>query len=334
MLVLLWSAGAVAQPDRSVGALIEQLDSPGFVERELATDDLLSLPEIALADLEAALTVDDLSLEQRRRLTRAARLRFLTEPRAAMGITLGPVNELGLQINGTTRGFDASNKLQAEDVITSIDGVAIRSLADLQVSIVANEPGAVVPVQYIRGGAAAETQLMLGSWRDLPQAGVSPQPEVLELAWLHRSRDYRSLTEPGVVRTLGTPQVGAPSGLPGGSRRGIRRDKPVAGGEARDGAARAVGIDVGRRLSPRLDERGTDFAGLVASTVRDLEARAQQKRDRIARLERDLERARQRGESDAVTEIEARRERLFGELGILLDQIARYREQMESGLQP
>lgn len=322
LLGALGSAGQSA--DEQVAELIAALDSESFVERELATNELRSRRTISLEDLEAALTVDELTLEQRRRLTMAAQIRFMTEPRAAMGITLGPVTEIGLRIEGTTRGFDAAEKLEPGDVISSIDGVEIRSLTDLQVSIVSNAPGAVVPVEYVREGVRGEVDVQLGSWGDLPRTQGSPQREVLMLSWLHRSRAYRSMTEPAAVPALGAPVSGAPSSLPGGARRGVRRDRPVAGGEAREAAPQAVGIDVGRKLSSRLDERATDFAGLVASTLRDLEERAEQKRDRIARLERDASRAKERGDLEALDEYQERRDRLYRELGILLDQIDRY----------
>lgn len=332
LLAWLSVAGAGAQVESvKVEGLIAALASPRFVDRELATHALQNLPSVSLVELEAALTVDQLSLEQRRRLSAAAKLRFLTEPRAAMGITLGQITDLGLPITGTTPGFDAANRLRGGDIITSIDGVEIRSLTDLQVSIIANAPGVVVPVRFIRDGGAMEAGVELGAWRDLPQAQSTPQIEVLELAWQHRSRAYRSLTEPGTVPTLGEPVAGAPSALPGGSRRGIRRDKVVAGGEARDGATRAVGVDVDRRLSPRLDERGSDFAGLVATTLRELDERAQRQRDRIARLARDLERARQRGDAEAIAEVEARREVLTAELQIIEAQIERYRRMRGEG---
>ena len=327
---VLMASVAAAQP-ATVDELIAALDSPGFVDRELATHALQNLPTVTLAELEAALTVDALSLEQRRRLSAAAKLRFLTEPRAAMGITLGQISDLGLPITGTTEGFDSVNKLRGGDIITSIDGLEIRSLTDLQVSIIANAPGTVVPVRFIRDGGAMETALELGAWRDLPQASSRPQLEVLEMAWRHRSRAYRALTEPETVPTLGEPVAGGPSALPGGSRRGVRRDTVVAGGEARDGATRAVGVDVNRRLSPKLDERDADFAGLVAATLLDLEERAQRQRDRIARLAVDVERAKSRNDADAVIEREARRAVLQGELEIVASRIARYRRMLDEG---
>ncbi len=325
---LAWSAAALArsQPERAtVERLIAALDSPGFVERELATHALQNLPTVALSDLEDALAVEALTLEQRRRLSTAAKLRFLTEPRAAMGITLGQMTDLGLPITGTTPGFDSTNKLRAGDIITSIDGLEIRSLTDLQVSIIANAPGRAVPVRLIRNGGAMETAVELGAWRDLPQAQSRPQIDVLEAAWRHRSGAYRSLTEPETVPTLGEPVAGGPSSLPGGSRRGVRRDSVVAGGEARDGATRAVGVDVNRKLSPKLNERGADFAGLVAETLRELEERAQRQRERIARLERDLERARSRADADAIAEVKRRRDLMQEELGVIESEIERYR---------
>ncbi|MEO1512118.1 MAG: PDZ domain-containing protein, partial [Planctomycetota bacterium] len=141
--------------------LIAALGSPRFVERELAAHALQNRNDVTLADLEAALLVDELSLEQRRRLSAAAKLRFETEPRAAMGITLGQMTDLGLPITGTTEGFDSTNWLRGGDIITSIDGVDIRSLEDLQVSIIANAPGARVPVRFIREGAAMEAEVEL-----------------------------------------------------------------------------------------------------------------------------------------------------------------------------
>lgn len=312
-----------------VAALIAELESPDFVDRELASHALQNLNTVTLADLEAALTVDELTLEQRRRVSAAARMRFLTEPRAAMGINLGQITDLGLPITGTTRGFDSTTKLRAGDIITSIDGLEIRSLRDLQVSIIANAPGTVVPVRFLRDGGAMETALELGAWRDLPQASSRPQIEVLEMAWRHRSRAYRSLTEPETVPTLGEPVAGEPSGRPGGSRRGIRRDKVIAGGEARDSAARAVGVNVNRRLSAQLDERGADFAGLVAATLRDLESRAQRQRDRMARFELDVQRAKQRNDARALAELQDRLTVLQGELEIIEAQITRYQRMLE-----
>ncbi|MEO1583850.1 MAG: PDZ domain-containing protein [Planctomycetota bacterium] len=315
----------LSSAERSIDELVASLDSPSFVDRELAMRALQAGEGIALESIEAALIAGDLSVEQRRRLMQAARRRFWTSPRAAMGIVLGDVTDLGLQIQGTTAGFDAAEMLEAGDIIASIDGVAIRSLGDLQVAIVANAPGEVVPVVYLRDGAREESDIRLGSWGALGSGDARPRVEVMELAWAYRSRAYGPLVTAQPVPSLGVPPRGEASDLPAGARRGVRRDRPVAGGEARDGAADAAGIDVGRRLSAQQSDRRIDFASLVAARLRELEDRARSKRDRIRLLEADLARAEQQNDEDQISRATQRIEDQRRELRVLDAEIERYR---------
>ena len=319
--------GASRGQDAVPAELLARLDEGGFVERELATRELETSPSFTLGDLETMLENPDLTPEQRRRLTGAARRRFFIEPRAAMGIMLGAMTDLGLTINGTTPGFPSTRVLRAEDIITVINHVGIRSTADLQVAIISASPGDVVPVEFIRNNRTQQAELELGSWADL---GGQPAPsyDVLLLAWQQRTRQRRdTIDPPGVPGLLLERLPGAGEGepsLPGAELpRETRRERPVIGGEPRDAAARAAGIALNRRLSQSAEERGSDYSRQLSEKLLDLEQRASDTRKRLEIARANLARSRERGDQRRIDDYQAQVDQHTRVLRLIEDNIRR-----------
>jgi hypothetical protein len=285
--------GAQGQNER-VESLLRAIAEGGFIDRELATRELEAGAGVTLVDLESVLRRSDLSLEQRRRLSHAAERRFMLEPRAAMGISLGPVLDLGLQITGTTPGFDAAEKLRAEDIIASIGDLEIREQLDLQVAIISREPGSVVPVRVVRGGELLELELRLGSWSDLgPNAPLNP--DTLARCWAYRSRSYAGAAQPPAIPSLGLPPGfgldRALDGLPPGEPAEL-----VVGGRPRHPPGRAAGLDMNRRLSSSPEDREQDYLELLTARLAELNASADSLRARIAQQAQFRDASRQRGD--------------------------------------
>lgn len=289
----LLSCGAWAQTER-VDALLLSIAQGGFIDRELATRELESGAGVRLVDLEGALRRADLSLEQRRRLYHAAERRFMLEPRAAMGISLGPVLDLGLQITGTTPGFDAAEKLRGEDIIASIGDLEIREQLDLQVAIISREPGSVVPVRVVRGGELLELELRLGAWSDLgPNAPLNP--DTLARCWAYRSRSYAGAAQPPAVRSLGVPPGFGPDRAAGGLPPEEQADL-VMGGRPRHPPGQAAGLDMNRRLSSSPEDREQDYLELLTSRIAELNASADSLRARITQQTQFRDASQRRGD--------------------------------------
>lgn len=292
---------AWGQASDRVRGLVRDLGSASFVERELAEDELQFGAEIALEELESELRRTDLSQEQRLRLLKAASVRFASEPRAAMGIQLSnELSELGLRINGPVEGFDSMGKLQVNDIISEIGGLAIRSHTDLQAAIVSRSPGEVVPVEVVRGADKLRLDIRLGSWSDLSSPAGLPRPS-LEAAWIYRSRDYAGLDEPGVIdldfdEEAWVTEAARQWAGPGGTRPGESlREQIVVGGEARQRPGSMAGVRLDRPLAPSARGRASDFPPMLRQELTKAEIDIIATEERLRRLTVQLELYKQNG---------------------------------------
>lgn len=284
--------------ESGVERLVEQLSSDSFVDRELAADELEYNQSYTLDQLEEQLSREDLSPEQRLRLNRAAMVRFISEPRAAMGIQLSnESSELGLKITGTVDGFDSVGKLQANDIISEINRWPIRSGADLQVAIVSRSPGESVPVVLLRGDRQIEIDVTLGDWDQLgTQGGLSRA--ALRAAWLHRSRGYADIGSPEVLDfNADTNSWDASASKPwnGPTPRRDSSGMPlrrmiVVGGEARDRPGALAGVRLDRPLSRSARGRASDFPPMLRNELvkTEVEIVAMEERIRRAQLQLDV----------------------------------------------
>jgi membrane-associated protease RseP (regulator of RpoE activity) len=90
------------------------------------------------------------------------------ETRPASGVFLGvatrdAVDEGGAEIVDVAGGSPADQAgLQAGDVITDVDGSAVRSASDLRQQVRSRQSGDQVTVTYTRDGDSAQTQVTLG----------------------------------------------------------------------------------------------------------------------------------------------------------------------------
>ncbi len=155
-------------------AAVERLDHPDLAERERAT---ALLAEGATLDwlraLEDQMRRDDLTPEQRIRLRAAAQRVFDTRPRAGLGVSFAPGPEEGpVAIGQVIMGFPAAPLLRAGDIITEVDGRALRGTAHMQWIILSHEPGDTMPVVLRRPGvngelSTLELEVPLGNFADL-----------------------------------------------------------------------------------------------------------------------------------------------------------------------
>jgi len=98
-----------------------------------------------------------------------------TVGRSWMGITAGtltpsiaqemglPEGQTGVLVQATAEGGPAEQAgLQAEDVITALDGRPVESFEELVLALVEAEPGQVVSVSVLRSGEPLEVEITLG----------------------------------------------------------------------------------------------------------------------------------------------------------------------------
>ena len=90
-------------------------------------------------------------------------------PRQASGVFLGvatqaSTNPQGVQIVDVVSGSPAASAgLQADDVITAVDGTSVSQPADLAQQIRSHQSGDQVTITYSRGGNSAQAQVTLAN---------------------------------------------------------------------------------------------------------------------------------------------------------------------------
>ncbi len=175
-------ANAPQAPTVELDALVQELDSVTLADRRNAAAALRKQPLIVLTSL---LSRNELSLEQRTHLESCARAKFLTEPRAALGVRWNPNDRNTATILSTEAPFDCTRVLQAGDQIVRIGDVDVGTIGTLPPAILSYSPGDRVEIRFIREGKKCVGTVVMGDFRTLLRTGGTPQVDHnLEVAWL------------------------------------------------------------------------------------------------------------------------------------------------------
>ena len=211
--------------ERRMEQLIGQLSGDEWARREGAERMLMLAPTGLLPTIESRLAAGRMSPEQRIRLQRVGLRLFSRLPRAAMGIQFANRNDQApAEISTTLPDFDASRVLRGGDVITRMDGQAIRTGLDLRSAIISHDPGELVGVTVTRDDRVVQVSFALGSYARLNNAALNEA--VLAQAW--RWRLARRLS-PGAATP--EPPIEPPFESPDG--------RVASGGVPSDTASRA-----------------------------------------------------------------------------------------------
>ncbi|MEX0876516.1 MAG: PDZ domain-containing protein [Phycisphaerales bacterium] len=171
-----------------VRELVELLGSDSWLERDLAMIELGGLhPRITLEDLEGFLPDPDLSAEQLARLVQAARDRYMTHPKGALGVSFGTIRIGSIEVMPIQddERFPASAMLRGGDQIAMVGDTVIDGSLSLRAQILSREPGDTLPVLVIRLGELIEMDLPLGSYDELTGA-ARMDPELMRMALMLR----------------------------------------------------------------------------------------------------------------------------------------------------
>lgn len=229
--------------------LVTDLGSDDIAEREDAMRILSEDQTLTLSQLEGLLKRTDLSAEQRCRINQAAKQRFMTSPRPALGVQFDNRLPDRVVIERIYDKFPALGLLEPGDMIVSCNGERLRSRSAwlrLGAHIFSREPGETISVVVRRGAEKLEMEIPLGKFSDLepirPGAGRAPSDDRLERAWEMRcgrlTEEKTEVIEAAVPASAWDidydPDVQAMNQK---SMRynGVYRPRLVAGGEARGG---------------------------------------------------------------------------------------------------
>jgi hypothetical protein len=255
-----------------VDALVEELNSDDVATR-LNADAMLMTAMAPLRELERCLLRDDLTAEQRMRLTAAAYVAFTTESRAAMGVQFSPSpDQHSILLIYTDPKFDVHSKLRVGDRVQAMDGVRLQDIEHAIAIIQSHSPGDEVAVGVERNGQLLDLKVVLGSRDALPSANA-----VKDRAWIIRSAAYAPRLREEAVIDSGL----APDAWHGPVEARSPAVFVVAGGEARTLDSRMP-----RPLEPRTRRDGVRLQGQVhqVDVARDQQVLSQRRQER-----RDLE---------------------------------------------
>lgn len=178
--------------------LLAGLDSETCAERERCFIGLAELRTLDLQAVEKLLERDDLSAEQRARLSALAWERFATSPRAAMGVSFFSISERPhyVAIETVIEGFPSGSVLQSGDIIVEIENVPVHgpySREFVRANIIGRDPGDELDLVVRRGAERLSLTVTLGSFDTLSQRGSHISAADYASAWwarnLAKSRD-------------------------------------------------------------------------------------------------------------------------------------------------
>ncbi len=183
--------------------LLDALKDDDFAKREEATTQLIGRADVSLKNLDFTLTHTDLTPEQRSRLLAAAKHRFSTSPRAALGVAFDFANggQIGVpeapeavRIRQVMAQFPSSRVLLAGDAILRIDGWKVERTGSgpggVRPYIISHDPGDEVDMEIERAGAVLRLKVQLGNFADLSDQRMLGPTEIQE-AWEVRSARFR-----------------------------------------------------------------------------------------------------------------------------------------------
>lgn len=262
--------------------LARTLDVENYAERAAARDAILARKP-SPNELMALLLRRDLGIEARHALVGILRDRILKAPRGALGIrmeTIG-VGGDGVRITGVVAGMPAEDVLEAGDVVTSVNQVALKDRNDLIRQVQSLEPGdevglvirrvkrdeagkPIVGADGVEVTQQLDVKLRLGSTDDLVEKGDPVNPLVFNPMTLERAATAQAAAERFLPRPRIVPiQRGLPGSTPEGpvtidSLRTLLVDFQLKGGNP----------DLVRQFRARLDAIERQMDATLASPNR------------------------------------------------------------------
>ncbi len=184
--------GLAPQPAATLEQLIADLASQDFHARELATVRIRDDKAIRLADIERILSTAQLPLEAHSRLLTIARDRFISSPRAAMGVQFDLMTLRDrIVIEDTFPPFACHKLLEPGDIVIEADGIPLTGSAGrplIQGMIISRDPGDTMKLVVRRGKEKLTFDVKLGDFRELRNNTLDEAR--LYRAWRTRSRTY------------------------------------------------------------------------------------------------------------------------------------------------
>lgn len=243
------ASGSIQHDEPAVaGALAAEIAALGdasFATREAASA-RLAAPEspFSLAELEHAGMVLPLNEEQRARLLVAARARFISTPRGAMGVRFDQTSP-EVVVMETLPGFPSTEVLRPGDRILAVDGIEVGGSRDVRPSIIRHDPGDTAMLLIERAGVRRQVALRLGRFDLLGGQGPGQRQDLSESdlaeGWALRSERLARSGESPLTPTL-------PRGWM--NRDGEARRAYIEHTSAMsDAAARALRPDLGDRAA-------------------------------------------------------------------------------------
>jgi PDZ domain-containing protein len=198
-VLFLGATGSASAQDTSIDWTSQRLDqmlaalnSPVFSTREQATQELMDHSIEVAAVLTDSPMVSTMTPEQQVRILNVLEVAFRKSPRAGLGVSFARQNiGQGAMLASVLPAFPAAKTLQAEDIVTEVDGDQLSSIPNgaaaqyLRRAIISRDPGDYLPMRIMRNGEEFEVQVELGRYEDLGDA-VPLQHLELVSAW-----DYR-----------------------------------------------------------------------------------------------------------------------------------------------
>lgn len=252
-------------------SLLVKLDDPSIAEREHAMAALRGLPGVTVRAIEQVLGKPTLSAEQRVRLLQVGRALFMSEPRAAMGVsfTQGMMEDEDgqVQVSEPTPGWDSARVLRAWDVIRSIDGLRLRTRAEARAAIISHDPGDTVSLDILRNGQPGTVRVRLGNFIDLGSRGFI-DAATFEAAWrLRAARSIADGSKPLVIDVAAEEWSSEPAG--DGLSRMERMNHPITSEPLRTQMRQIPVSDVSASGPSRATgEREVDEFGQAGLTIR------------------------------------------------------------------
>jgi hypothetical protein len=152
-----WSPELLASvvPDPRVTALVSELASDDFATRERATRALAG-PEVPDEQVWVHLARGGLAPEAHERLLSAGRTRIVDAPRGALGIQMAQLparfgEPEGVTVTALIPNMPAAKAMKAGDRIVELDGIPVRSSAELTSVVQLKRPGQEIDVVVMRG---------------------------------------------------------------------------------------------------------------------------------------------------------------------------------------
>ena len=141
--------------DPRVTALVERLSADDYATREQATRELAG-PGVTDEQVWLHLSRGGLSPEAHERLLSAGRARIVDAPRGALGIQMAQLparfgEPEGVTVTALIPNMPAAKAMKAGDRIVELDGIPVRSSAELTSVVQLKRPGQAIDVVVMRG---------------------------------------------------------------------------------------------------------------------------------------------------------------------------------------